>query len=282
MLSRRFGGVARLHGGQALETLARAHVCVVGVGGVGSWCVEGLARSGVGRLTLIDMDHVSESNINRQLPALESTLGAAKIEVMRARVADISPRCLVHSVDDFVTVDNLGELIPQDSVLVDAIDQPRVKAAMIAQSRLRGQPVIVCGAAGARIDPLALRREDLALTRGDALLAAVRSRLRKAHGFSREPGRKFGVPVIHSIEVPRPPPEFCEPLSALDNAGAGTSGGAGAPLACGGYGSLVTVTAPMGFAAAAAALAFILGAEPGYARPWAVTPHPGRPPDKPG
>lgn len=258
VLSRRFGGVARLYGGRALDTLARAHVCVVGVGGVGSWCVEGLARSGVGRLTLVDMDHVSESNINRQLPALDSTLGAAKIEVMRARIADISSRCVVHAVDDFVTIDNLGELIPQDAVLVDAIDQPRVKAAMIAQSCLRAQPVIVCGAAGARVDPLMLRREDLALTRGDALLAAVRSRLRKVHGFSREPGRKFGVPVIHSIEVPRAPPEACEPLTDLDHAVAATPMVAGAPLACGGYGSLVTVTAPMGFAAAAAALGFIL------------------------
>jgi tRNA A37 threonylcarbamoyladenosine dehydratase len=258
--SRRFGGVARLHGGRALDTLARAHVCVVGVGGVGSWCVEGLARSGVGRLTLVDMDHVSESNINRQLPALDSTLGAAKIEVMRARIADISPRCVVHPVDDFVTIDNLGELIPRDAVLVDAIDQPRVKAAMIAQARLRGQPVIVCGAAGARIDPLALRCEDLALTRGDALLAAVRSRLRKAHGFSREPGRKFSVPVIYSIEVPRALPDACEPMSASENAGAATPALAGAPLACGGYGSLVTVTAPMGFAAAAAALDFVLRA----------------------
>ena len=248
--SRRFGGVTRLHGDKALDILSRSHVCVVGVGGVGSWCVEALARSGIGCLTLIDMDHVAESNINRQLPALESTLGASKIEVMRARIADISPSCVVHAVDDFVTLANVGTVIPPDAVLVDAIDQPRVKAAMIAQARARGQGIVVCGAAGARVDPLLLRREDLALTRGDALLSSVRSRLRKEHGFSREPGRKFRVPVVYSIEPPRRSPEAC----AADRLSGQPGPTPGAPLACGGYGSLVTVTAPMGFAAAAAVL----------------------------
>jgi tRNA A37 threonylcarbamoyladenosine dehydratase len=248
--SRRFGGVTRLHGDRSLDILSRSHVCVVGVGGVGSWCVEALARSGIGCLTLIDMDHVAESNINRQLPALESTLGASKIEVMRARIADISPSCVVHAVDDFVTLANVGTIIPPDAVLVDAIDQPRVKAAMIAQARTRGQGIVVCGAAGARVDPLLLRREDLALTRGDALLSSVRSRLRKEHGFSREPGRKFRVPVVYSIEPPCRSPEACAADRLSDQPGSTP----GAPLACGGYGSVVTVTAPMGFAAAAAVL----------------------------
>lgn len=251
---RRFGGVTRLHGGQALEKLSRAHVCIAGVGGVGSWCVEALARSGVGRLTLIDMDHVAESNINRQLPALESTLGASKIEVMRARIVDISPGCTVHAVDDFVTASNVEALVPSDAVLVDAIDQPRVKAAMIARARARSQWIVVCGAAGARIDPLQLRREDLALTRGDALLSSVRSRLRREFGFSREPGRRFGVPVIYSIEPPRPLPGACESAVLPDS----IDSPPGSPLSCGGYGSVVTVTAPMGFAAAAAVLEHLL------------------------
>ena len=234
---RRFGGLARLVGTVGLARLHAAHVCVVGVGGVGSWSVEALARSGVGRLTLIDLDHVAESNINRQVHALESTLGSAKIAVMRERIAQISPNCQVTEVDDFVTADNASALIPADAWLIDAIDQPRAKAAMIALARARRQSVVVCGAAGARTDPLALSREDLALTRGDALLASVRARLRREHGFPREAGRRFGVVAICSREAP---------------ASRGARGGeAGAPLACAGYGSAVTVTATMGLAAAA-------------------------------
>jgi len=246
---RRFGGVRRLYGGAAYGAFARGHVCVVGVGGVGSWSVEALARSAVGRLTLIDLDHVAESNINRQLPALGSTLGASKIEVMRARIADLAPGCAVDLVDDFVTVDNASSLVPADAVIIDAIDQPAVKAALIALAIRRSQSIVVCGAAGARRDPLSLRREDLALTRGDALLSAVRSRLRRAFGFPREPGRRFGVPVIHSLELPARQEALCEPGDP-----GSAKGPPGAPLACGGYGSAVTVTAPMGFAAAALAL----------------------------
>ncbi len=234
---RRFGSLSRLYGEPAQNRLAAAHVCVVGVGGVGSWSAEALARSGVGRLTLIDLDHIAESNINRQVHALNATLGASKIEVMRDRIAQISPDCVVTTVDDFVTADNAGQLIPGDAWLIDAIDQPRAKAAMIALARGRGQPVVVCGAAGARTDPLALTRDDLALTRGDALLASVRARLRREHGFPREAGRRFGVVALYSREVPgAAPPAACAP---------------GAPLACAGYGSAVTVTGTMGFAAAA-------------------------------
>lgn len=234
---RRFGGLARLVGEAGLARLRAAHVCVVGVGGVGSWSVEALARSGVGRLTLIDLDHIAASNINRQVHALEATLGAAKTVVMRERIAQISPTCEVTEVDDFVTVDNASALIPTDAWLIDAIDQPRVKAAIIALARDRGQSVVVCGAAGARTDPLALAREDLALTRGDALLASVRARLRREHGFSREVGKRFGVITICSRQLPAGPTQ--------------PAGDAGAPLACAGYGSSVTVTATMGLAAAA-------------------------------
>lgn len=241
---RRFGGMARLFGETGLSRLAAAHVCVVGLGGVGSWSAEALARSGVGRLTLIDLDHVAESNINRQVQALESTVGAAKIEVMRRRIADISPDCSVALIDDFVTADNAATLIPADAWLIDAIDQPRAKAAMIALARDRRQPVVVCGAAGARTDPLKLVREDLALTRGDALLASVRARLRRDHAFPREVGRRFGVVAICSREQP---------------AGGPVRGGeAGSPLACAGYGSAVTVTAAMGLAAAAWAIDVIV------------------------
>jgi len=158
---RRFAGVARLLGDEALARLQAAHVAVVGIGGVGSWTAEALARSGVGALTLIDMDHVAESNINRQVQALDATLGAAKGQVMAERIAQISPQCALHLVDDFVTAENASELLPAQCIVIDAIDQPRAKAAMIALCRRRQQPLVVCGGAGAVIDGLSLRREDL-------------------------------------------------------------------------------------------------------------------------
>lgn len=238
VVSRRFGGMTRLYGGLALERLQRAHACVVGLGGVGSWAAEALARSGMGRLTLIDLDHIAESNINRQLHALESSLGAAKVQVMRARIADISPSCAVQPVEAFITAENVDALVPSGAWLIDAIDQPRAKAALIALARQREQPLIVCGAAGGRVDPLALRRVDIALARGDALLASVRARLRREYGFSRRIGEAFGVCAVSSPEQP--------PATAVS-----PDRSAGAPLACSGYGSSVALTATMGMAAAA-------------------------------
>jgi tRNA A37 threonylcarbamoyladenosine dehydratase len=246
VVPRRFGGIARLFGEQGLAQLAAAHVVVVGVGGVGSWAAEALARSGLGRLTLIDMDHVAESNVNRQVHALHSTLGAAKVAVMAERVRDISAACDVRVVDDFVTLDNVEQLVPPEAdAVIDAIDSPRAKAGLIAACVRRGQPIAVSGAAGGRTDPLALRSADLALTSGDALLASVRSRLRRDHGFSRESGAPFGVNAIFAPApgVARAPPDD-----------AASRGPAGAPLACAGYGSIVTVTASMGLAAAAWAI----------------------------
>lgn len=236
---RRFVAVSRVLGEAAFTRIAAAHACVIGLGGVGSWAAEALARSGVGRLTLIDLDHVAESNLNRQVLALESTLGAAKVEAMRARIADIAPDCQVSAIDDFVTPENAPEIVPGDAVVVDAIDQVRAKAALVALCRARGQRLIVCGGAGGRVDPLRLRRDDLALAKGDALLASLRARLRREQGFPREPGRRFGVEAIFSDE----------PM-----AGGRADEGPGAALSCAGYGSLVTVTAAMGMAAAARAL----------------------------
>jgi tRNA A37 threonylcarbamoyladenosine dehydratase len=248
--ARRFGGVARLFGEAAVGRLAGAHAVVIGIGGVGSWAVEALARSGIGRLTLIDMDHVAESNINRQVHALASTLGASKIELMAERVRDICAETVVVTVDDFVSADNVGALVPEEAtVVVDAIDSPRAKAALIAACVRRGQPLVVCGAAGGRTDPLALRRADLAAVRGDALLSSVRNRLRREHGFPREAGQPFGVVAIHSPA----------PVASIAAAGAkGLRPSAGAPLACAGYGSIVTVTAAMGMAAASEAIEAVL------------------------
>lgn len=217
---------------------------------MGSWAAEALARSGAGALTLIDLDHVAESNVNRQVHALDATLGAAKGEAMRERIAGIWSGCRVAVVDDFVTADNARALIPEGAIVVDAIDQPRAKAAMIALCRDRGQPLVVCGGAGAVADGLSLRRADLALVRNDPLLASVRARLRREHGFPREAGRRFGVTALHFDAQRRR-----EPAAA----GVACAPGApatrpGAALACAGYGSLVTVTAPMGFAAAGLAI----------------------------
>jgi tRNA A37 threonylcarbamoyladenosine dehydratase len=246
LAARRFGGVARLYGEAGTRRIASAHAVVVGVGGVGSWVAEALARCGIGRLTLIDMDHVSESNVNRQIHALDSTLGASKVATMAARIADISPDTVVVQVDDFLTVDNVGVLLAADAdVVVDAIDAPRAKAALIAHCVANGVPVVVCGGAGGRVDPLALRRTDVADAKGDALLASVRARLRRDHAFPREHGVRFGVEAIWS---PAP----------AGGARPESPGEAGMPLACSGYGSVVMVTAAMGFAAASDAVAALL------------------------
>lgn len=246
--ARRFGGVARSYGEEGARRIAGAHAVVVGVGGVGSWVAEALARCGVGRLTLVDLDHVAESNLNRQVHALASTIGASKVATMALRIADISPATTVEPVDEFVTVDNVAAIVPATAdVVVDAIDAPRAKAALIAHCVAHGAPVVVCGAAGGRTDPLALRRSDLADARGDALLASVRARLRRDHAFPRERGTRFGVEAIWSPA----PSGGARPESP---------GEAGMPLACAGYGSVVMVTAAMGFAAAARAVDAVLEA----------------------
>jgi len=242
--ARRFASVERLLGAPALQRLRGAHVVVVGLGGVGSWAAEALARSGIGRLTLVDLDHVAQSNLNRQLQATLDTIGAAKVEAMRERILAIVPDCVVDTLEAFVTPEGVAELLPGSAnVVIDAIDAPRAKAAMIRWAADSGCAMVVCGAAGGRRDPLALRRVDLADARGDRLLAAVRSRLRRDYGFA-PPGQPFGVIAIQAEQ-------FNVQVNPIDVS-------QGAPLACAGYGSIVTVTAPMGFAAAAAAIDLLL------------------------
>lgn len=249
--SREFSGVSRALGESVAQHLSSAHVVVAGIGGVGSWAVEALARCGIGKITMIDMDHVAASNLNRQIHAMQSTVGASKIQVMADRVADINPACQTDLIDDFVTVRNVEALLSSDAnLIIDAIDQAPVKAAMIACCQRRAQSIIVCGAAGARMDPLKLQGVDLARTTGDPLLARVRSILRREHGFSRDTKRLFKVHAIYSTEQPsgaRPDD------SALRN----TDDLPSAQLACSGYGSLVTVTAAMGFSAAAATISVL-------------------------
>ena len=243
---RRFGGVARLYGARAMARFAAAKVCVVGVGGVGSWVAEALARSANGAITLIDMDHVAESNINRQIVADGDTLGMAKIEVMRRRVAAINPACRVELVDDFVTVDNARELLSgQFDFVVDCADDFRVKAEIVARCRRAKTRVITVGGAGGRIDPALIRVTDLARTEHDPLLARVRKQLRKRYGFTANPSRRFDVPCVYSAEqiiFALADGEVCRDKSRAD-----TSTG----LSCaGGMGSVTHVTASFGFAAA--------------------------------
>lgn len=238
--SRTLGGVSRLLGERGLERLRRGHVAVVGVGGVGSWAAEALARSGVGRLTLIDLDHVAESNLNRQVHATGPTIGQAKVDAMAERIARFAPGCAVVRVEAFVERGSVGLLLPEDAVVIDATDQASAKVAMAVWCRERAVPLVMCGAAGGRTDPLALVKSDLARTEQDALLARVRSLLRRHHGFPRDRRRRFGIVALHSTQPLQDP---TRPV-----------GVGGAPLACAGYGSIVTVTATMGMVAAAAAM----------------------------
>ena len=253
--ARRFGGVARVYGEPGAARLRAAHVAVVGLGGVGSWAAEALARSAVGHLTLIDFDHIAESNTNRQLLALQSTYGRSKADAMAERIAAINPMCEVHVVDDFVTADNAERLISGFSALIDCIDRVRDKAALIARCRAVGIPVVTCGAAGGRVDPTRIACADLAMAIGDPLLASVRHRLRREHGFARSDARPrdFGVTAIYSAEPIRRPPGV-----ATDDQADRTTADAG--LSCAGYGSSVVVTATMGFVAAAQAMNRLTGA----------------------
>ncbi len=244
-LERRFGGLRRLYGDTGYARVRAARVAVVGLGGVGSWTVEALARSGVARLVLFDLDHVAESNINRQVQALGRTLGQAKGEALRERITEIHPGCEVLAVEEFVTPDNWPALLPAPvDVLVDACDQVRAKQALAEWALRERVPLVCVGAAGGKQQPQRVEVEDLQDTTHDPLLASLRQRLRKAQAAPRQ-GR-IGVRCVFSREnVARPIEAACnnEPPSP------------GAPLACHGYGSTVTVTATFGMVAAAEVLA---------------------------
>lgn len=249
---RRFGGINRLYGADALPRLMAAHVCVVGIGGVGSWAVEALARSGIGALTLIDLDHVAESNMNRQLHAVEGNLGKAKVQAMAERVASINPACRVTLVDDFITPDNLAELIPACDAVVDCIDQVKAKVALLAHCRRHKLMVITTGGAGGRLDPSRAKVEDLSRTTQDALASRVRALLRKDFGYPKDPKKKFGIVCVYSDEqVIKPQAGEC----AVDGAPTATLQGQG--LNCAGYGSSVAVTATFGFIAASRVISAI-------------------------
>ena len=250
-----FAALPRLYGRRTSALLPRLRCCVVGVGGVGSWAAEALVRTGVGHLTMIDHDDVSIGNVNRQLHALADTVGQSKVELMRERLLRVAPGCEVVAVDDFLAEKNLEHHLARDfDVVIDAIDSIRFKAAMIAFCKRRKIRIVTTGGAGGRTDPLGVALSDLSRTRGDALAAKVRARLRAEHGFSSNPRRSFGVDCVHSREQPVYPDGDGEVTSSRP-------GVPGASLDCErGYGSAVFVTGTFGFVAASRALSRALDA----------------------
>jgi tRNA A37 threonylcarbamoyladenosine dehydratase len=261
--ARRFGGIARLYGERALERFRAAHVCVIGVGGVGSWVVEALARSAVGHLTLIDLDNVAESNINRQIQALSSTIGMPKIEALRERIVQINPFCQVTLVEDFIDENNLGQMIGAQRVdyVIDAIDSVKPKAALIAYCRERAIDLVTIGGAGGQLDPTKVQVRDLARTEQEPLLKKVRKILRARYGFARGEKNKYHIDAVFSME-PLRYPEAGDACAVDANSITG--------LNCAGFGSSMVVTATFGMVAAGHVLRRLAddaGAAPSQAEP---------------
>ena len=213
-LDERFGGIRRLYGMEAEEKLGQSHVCVIGVGGVGSWAAEALARTAVGTITLIDLDDICVTNINRQLHATTDTVGESKCEVMRSRIKAINPNCDCRIIEDFITPENISELITSEfDYVLDAIDSFRVKAALINHCKRNKIPIITTGGAGGQVDPTQIQITDLTKTWHDPLARKVRSHLRDFHGFSKNTKRKFGVDCVFSSEqavYPHPDGSVCQ------------------------------------------------------------------------
>lgn len=267
-VERRFGGLARLYGPDAPARLRQAHVAIAGLGGVGSWAAEALARCGVGALTLIDLDNIAESNVNRQIHALTSTIGQSKVDAMADRIQAINPACVLTCVEDFVEPDNIEQVLPGPyTVLADCTDQAAAKIAMVLYARARRTPLLLCGGAGGKTDPLALRAGDLSQAVNDALLAKLRNQLRRLHGFpkaSDAQGKalkripRMGVRALWFDQPAILPAAWASAAEADDDMGAAGQTVAPQGLSCAGYGSVVMVTAAMGMAVANEALQLAL------------------------
>ncbi|MYN14580.1 tRNA threonylcarbamoyladenosine dehydratase [Pusillimonas sp. TS35] len=281
-IERRFGGLERLYGPMGVARLRGARILVAGIGGVGSWCAEALARSGIGGLALADLDHVAESNVNRQIHALTETLGQAKILAMAQRVHGINPACTMQLIDDFVEPGNVAELFAGGiDMVIDCTDQAQAKIAMILEARRQGLPIVVCGGAGGKTNPLTLRAGDLSQAVNDALLAKLRNTLRRQHGYPKAApaaGKvkkrvpRMGVRALWFDQQAVLPELWLRPveITALAEAPAhdrdelgqlaahAPQGAALQGLSCAGYGSAVTVTATMGMAAAHEAIHYLL------------------------
>ena len=249
----RFSGIARLYGSEGLARLRRAHVCVVGIGGVGSWVVEALARTAVGKLTLIDLDEVCVSNVNRQLHALDGEIGRAKVESMAARVRAINPECEIQSVVEFFTESNANQLLAgRYDCVVDAIDNVPNKCLLIARCREMEIPVVTTGGAGGRQNPAEIKVADLAQTTHDGLLQAVRKKLRDDFNFPREPRQPFGVRCVFSAE-PQVFPHRDGTVCTQKEEGSDLR------LNCdSGYGTATHVTGTFGFIAASEAIKLLV------------------------
>jgi tRNA A37 threonylcarbamoyladenosine dehydratase len=235
---RRFGGVRRLYGETAFQRFQQAHVCIVGIGGVGSWVAESMARSAVGRITLIDLDNIAESNTNRQVHALGAEYGKAKVTAMAERIHAINPGCEVIEIEDFVTAENLEDMLGRGyDFVIDAIDNARIKAAMINWCKRRKIKMITSGGAGGRVDPARIELGDLARSIQDPLLSRVRMLLRREYGFPKDPKKKFGVECVFSSE-PLKMPENGESCDVDDKPVTGIN--------CAGFGAAMTVTASFG------------------------------------
>ena len=264
---RRFGGIGRLYGTAALARFRTAHVCVVGVGGVGSWAVEALARSAIGRLTLIDLDNVAESNVNRQIQAMSGTIGQAKISALADRIAQINPFCEVTQVEEFIESDNLAQLIGGHGFdyVIDAIDSARAKAALVAFCRDAALPLILIGSAGGQTDPTQIAVRDLSKTEQEPLLKKVRKLLRTQYGYPRGIKNKFNVDAVFSME-PLQYPDTGEACSVDGDERNGVTG-----LNCAGFGSGMVVTASFGMVAVSHVLRKLAdGTRPAPAEPAAA------------
>ena len=250
----RFGGISRLYGQNESQVLKQAHVCIIGIGGVGSWAVEGLARSGIGKISLIDHDDIAHSNINRQIHSLSNTVDRSKVDTMAERVQLINPLCEISAIDDFITESNLKKYLDRNyDYVIDAIDSVTFKSAIIYYCKRNKIPIITTGGAGGMIDPTAITVSDLSKTWNDPLAAKVRSQLRYQYGYSKNPKRTFGIPCVYSKEQPRYPKKD-------GRVGYEKPGVKNVSLDCNlGFGSSSCVTASFGFVAAAHAIKKIIG-----------------------
>ncbi|ABR75135.1 tRNA cyclic N6-threonylcarbamoyladenosine(37) synthase TcdA [Actinobacillus succinogenes] len=245
--AQRFGGIGRLYGPEGLARLRQAHIAVIGIGGVGSWAVEALARSGIGQITMIDMDDICVTNFNRQIHALTGDIGKLKTEAMKERIKRINPECRVNIIDDFLTPENLADYLNRGyDYVIDAIDSVRVKAALIAYCQRQKINVITVGGAGGQTDPSQIRIADLSKTVQDPLVSKVRSILRKDYHFSRNPKRKFGVDCVFSTQPLIFPKtgEGCEVSASMNCAN--------------GFGAATMITATFGFFAVSRVMTKIL------------------------
>ena len=250
----RFGGLIRLYGAQACHKLLHSHVLVVGIGGVGSWIAEALVRSGIGKITLMDLDDICVTNTNRQVHTNCETIGQSKTTVMAQRLREINPELVVNCIDDFLNKDNIAQYITADfSLTFDAIDNAIDKAEIIAFCQKNNYPIITIGSSGGKKDPSKITYGDLTKTPGDPMFLKIRNNLRRKHGFSRDPEQRFGIEAIYSTEAMTYPGKNGETSSSKALIGPGEK------LDCGsGYGASTMITASFGLMAAARAVEAII------------------------